>query len=282
MNCPHCNSPSAEGKKYCADCGTPLDPQTKQLEALVKTKVEEFFKANFQDQKAVEIKTSQAVVERVHGWAKLFGFFIGLPFAALLIMLSVGGIQKYSDFKRMIDSVQDQVKPRVEQAKSDAEHAQRVANEAKVKAEEARRTTESVTAQVSKQLGSAAQLTKNVQALSARVSELEKQTSSQMRASTQHVEGRVTEIDQKIDAASKDIAEQQKKLASTNELVKALFSKGMTEYFQTKVDAQNVVILSAQERCVRIYVAESCADIPNDWSEVESVLPTPRIIPHKQ
>jgi hypothetical protein len=36
MDCPHCNSPSADGKKYCADCGTPRDPQTAQTAAFVR------------------------------------------------------------------------------------------------------------------------------------------------------------------------------------------------------------------------------------------------------
>ena len=49
-------------------------------------------------------------------------------------------------------------------------------------------------------------------------------------------------LDQKIDAASKEISEQEKKLASTDELVKTLFSKGVTEYFQTTANAPNVVI----------------------------------------
>ena len=121
MYCPHCNSPSVEGKKYCADCGTPLDPQTKHLETFVKAQVEEAIQQRFRNQKLVDIETSQAVAERLHGWAKLFGFFVGLPFAALLIVLGVGGIEKYSDFK-MIGSIEGQVKPKIEQAKSDAEH----------------------------------------------------------------------------------------------------------------------------------------------------------------
>jgi hypothetical protein len=42
--------------------------------------------------------------------------------------------------------------------------------------------------------------------------------------------------------AIKDIADQQKKLASTDELVKTLFSKGTTEFFTTTVNGPNVVI----------------------------------------
>src|SRR5882724_6990882 len=131
MTCPQCNSPSAEGKKYCADCGTPLDPQAKHLETFVKTQVEESIKERFKDQKLVDIETSQAIAERFHGWAKLFGFFVALPVAIVLIVLSFLGIQKYSDFKNMIGGIEQQVKPKIEQAKSDAEQAQKTASKAR-------------------------------------------------------------------------------------------------------------------------------------------------------
>ncbi len=162
--------------------------------------------------------------------------------AALLLVLGFAGIEKYSDFKNLINGVEQQVKPKIEQAGASAEQAQRIADDAQKKAEAAQKTTEAVTRQVNEQLGSATQIVKNVQSLSVRVSDLEKEASGQMRASTEHVEARVSELDHKIDAATKDIAEQQKKLASTDELVKALFSKGKTEYFQTAAPASNILI----------------------------------------
>jgi hypothetical protein len=242
MDCPRCNSPSADGKKYCADCGASFDPQTKYLETFVKSQVEDAIQQRFKDQKLVDIETSQAVVERLHGWAKMFAFFVGLPAAVVIVGLSIAGIQKYSDFKNMVSSIEQQVKPKIEQAKSDSEQAQTTARAAKSEAEDSKKTIEVATAEAKRQLGSATELAKNVRALSDRVSGLEQQTSSQMKGSSQRVDARVSELDQKIDAAAKDIADQQKKLASTDELVKALFSKGTTEYFPTTANGSNVVI----------------------------------------
>jgi hypothetical protein len=242
MNCPHCNSTSAEGKKYCADCGTPLDPQTEHLESFVKTQVEESIKERFKDQKLVDIETSQAVAERLYGWAKLFASFVGVPLGLFIIWLSIAGIEKYSDFSKLVASIEEQVKPKIEQAKSDAEQAQKTAREAKGEAEDSKKTIEGATAEAKRQLGSAAELAKNVKALSDRVSGLEQQTSNQMKGSSQRVDTRVAELDQKIDAATKDITAQQKKLASTDELVKTLFSKGTTEFFPTTANGPNVVI----------------------------------------
>src|SRR6267378_6209028 len=196
MNCPHCDSPSAEGKKYCADCGTPLDTQTAHLESLVKDQVEESIKEKFKDQKLVDIETSQAIAERLHGWAKMFGFFVALPLAVLVIVLGFLGIEKYGDFKKLVDSIDHQVKPKIEQAKLDSEQAQRTAKDAKSEAEDSKKTIEVATAEAKRQLGSATELAKSVKGLSDRVSGLEQQTSSQIKGSGQRVDSRMTELDQ--------------------------------------------------------------------------------------
>jgi hypothetical protein len=43
----------------------------------------------------------------------------------------------------------------------------------------------------------------------------------------------VVELDGKVEAANRNISTQQAKLTRTNELVTAMFSKGLTEYFST-------------------------------------------------
>jgi uncharacterized coiled-coil protein SlyX len=236
MNCLRCNNPSPEGKKFCADCGSPLDLEAIRFEARVGKAVEETLNSKFKDQKFIQLETSQAIAERLQGWAKLFGFFVGLPFAMLLLIVSVFGIEKVSDLRELVDGVEKQVKPRVQEAKSSAEQAQAMADDAQKKSVAAEKTVEGVVQQTKQQLGSATQLVNNVHDLSQRVSDLETKASGQMQA-------RVTELNQKVDAATKNIEEQQKKLASTDELVKALFSKGQTEYFVTSQPAPNVIVV---------------------------------------
>jgi hypothetical protein len=215
------------------------------MEEVIKAQINESIDRRFRDQKLIAVETSEAIVNRVYGWAKLFAFFVGIPLALLVLGLSFAGIEKYSDFTKLINSVEGQIKPRIEQANASAGQAQQEAEEAQNKATEAKKTIENVTTQVNKQLGSAAELSKGVQSLSNRVSELESKTSQQMTASSQRVDSRVADLDKKIDAASKDIVEQQKKLASTNELVKSIFSKGTTEYFDTKANNSRTVIVPA-------------------------------------
>jgi hypothetical protein len=242
MNCPHCNVPVGEGKKFCADCGTPLDPQTNYLKSFVTIQIEQAISEKFKDRKLIDIETSEVIVQRIFGWAKSFGFFVGIPLGLFLIGLSIAGVENYRDFSKIVAAVEEQIKPKIERAKSDAELAQKTAREAKSEADDSKRVIEAATVEAKRQLGSASDLARNVRALSDRVSGLEQQTSNQMKGSSQRIEARVAEVNQKIDSAAKEISEQEKKLASTDELVTALFSKGVTEYFQTTANAPNVVI----------------------------------------
>jgi F0F1-type ATP synthase membrane subunit b/b' len=240
MNCPRCNTPSPEGKNYCADCGTPLNITLTYLEGFVTKQIKESLDAKFKDQKLVEMETAQAVVERVYGWSKLFAYFIAIPLALLLVGFSIAGIRKYEDFTGLVRGAEAQIKPRLEQANASSEAAKQQADEAQRKAEGARKTVES-------ELKSASGVADKVQTLSTKFSELEQQTSLQMKGAGERVDKQMVELDKRIDAAMKDIAEQQRKLASTNELVKSLFSKGKTEYFDTKTKSAKLVTIPASK-----------------------------------
>lgn len=206
MECPRCKSSSPEGKRYCADCGSSLDASLVHLDDVVRAEVKKTLDSEFKGQKFVDIETSEAIVSRINRWAKLFGFFVGIPLALILIGLGVAGFDKYSDFKDLINSIESQVKPRVEQAKADADSAKDEADGAKKEANEAKETIGSVTEQINKELGSAKNTTTSVQALSDRVSILDKTTSRKMDESSKQVDARMAELDQKIDGATKDIA----------------------------------------------------------------------------
>jgi hypothetical protein len=100
------------------------------------------------------------------------------------------------------------------------------AQDAEAKAEAAIESINTATAKMNTQLSSAQQL-------STKVSRLESETANQIAGASQHIEDRVTELDKSVVSANKEIAEQQKKLTSTNELVTAMFSKRLTQTFVT-------------------------------------------------
>jgi hypothetical protein len=243
MNCPICNTSGPDGKKYCAECGAPLDPQTKYLESAIHRQIEEEIEKRFKDRNLVDVETTQAIAGRLLSWVKMFAYPAGALIALCLIVLGFFGIERYSDLNTLVTNVEKDIKPKVAQATSDAEQAQKTANEAKVEAQDSKKTIETATAEAKKQLGSATELAGNVRALSGRVSGLEQRTSNQINDSSKRVDVRMAELDQKIDTASRDISEQQKKLASTDVLVKALFSTGTTEYFPTTANGPNILVV---------------------------------------
>lgn len=53
MNCPRCKTAHPDGKNYCSDCGTQLNPSLTYLEDVVRDQIKESLEARFKDQKLV-------------------------------------------------------------------------------------------------------------------------------------------------------------------------------------------------------------------------------------
>jgi uncharacterized protein YoxC len=62
---------------------------------------------DFKDQRLLEVDTAEKIADRVMRWAKLFGFFIGIPVAIIGIALGALGIKSISDLKAMQARVDD-------------------------------------------------------------------------------------------------------------------------------------------------------------------------------
>src|SRR5580693_6683592 len=59
--CPKCNAPSAPEKKFCADCGAPLGPESAQMRTLVDSQIDRAFETRFKDQQYIALETSVAI-----------------------------------------------------------------------------------------------------------------------------------------------------------------------------------------------------------------------------
>ena len=221
MNCPQCTADNPEGKNFCSDCGSLLTPQ---LKPLVRAQVEEYIQEHFKDRNVIEIETTERIATRLLKWARLYYAF---PAAALVIILTLFGVSDYSDFHKTIQRATQELKPKLDRALSEADTATKKAQEAEGKSDEAVKSINAATVKLNAQVASAQQL-------SDRASGLESQTANQIANASKHVESRVTELDKKVEDANKEIAAQQEKLTSTNDLVKAMFSKGLNEFFQTE------------------------------------------------
>jgi len=96
-----------EGNKYCGQCGFALDAAASSLRALVeetlKQQLEAAFDARFKDGQVVQVEITEAIAEKLSNWARMLGFFIGVPITVLLLVLGFLGYSKFSDFSNLVE-----------------------------------------------------------------------------------------------------------------------------------------------------------------------------------
>ena len=213
MKCPQCTIENVEGKNFCSDCGAPLTPQ---LIPAVRTQIETYIKEHFKGQELVDVSTTELITKRFVRWGKWFFFPATILYALLGFTLGFFGVRDYSDVHKA------------------AEHAVVESNEATQKAREAESTSTAAIKVINDVTGKMTTQLTSTQKLSDKVSGLEKKTSDQIAEANSHIESQVKELDKKVDAANRAIAEQQVKLATTNERVNtAISSRVKFETFQT-------------------------------------------------
>jgi hypothetical protein len=105
LTCPVCEKDNAPDHRCCKECGARLNDESGSLAEQVLRIV----KRELRDQKVVELETTQAILERISGWAKLFGFFVAIPLAILVATLAIWGVTKFTDFNSKIDQAQADV-----------------------------------------------------------------------------------------------------------------------------------------------------------------------------
>lgn len=129
MPCDQCADALAKGRKFCNNCGTAtgtlsVEALNKQVVDLTAQVSELLAERNSSEQKFLEVDTAQNVVDRLMGWAKLFGFFVGIPIALVLIGLSIWAGKSIKDFHDLASAGQASVNATLEKAKLDAKTAE--------------------------------------------------------------------------------------------------------------------------------------------------------------
>jgi hypothetical protein len=124
VECPRCKAENPDGKRFCGDCGGPLEPALLAINQFIGTSLRDQVKSilneNYKDQKLVDLETTQAIASRFSEWAKLLGFFIGIPVAILLLILAALGIKTYTDFLVQVGKTQQDVTAQLKTAQASA------------------------------------------------------------------------------------------------------------------------------------------------------------------
>jgi hypothetical protein len=120
MECTECKRQNQPDSKFCVECGTLLAPiqwPAGEFRAYLRREIVDTVHDEFKDQKTVEIETTQAIAERLAGWAKLLWAFVGIPVGVLLFVIAFLGVKSYSDFSSKVAQAQSEVTKRLERAK---------------------------------------------------------------------------------------------------------------------------------------------------------------------
>jgi hypothetical protein len=79
---------------------------SEKLDALIATALD----TRFKDKSVVEVQLAAAVADRLIGWSKVFGAFVAVPIAAILLILSLFGWSKFDDVRRAAKDADDVLK----------------------------------------------------------------------------------------------------------------------------------------------------------------------------
>ena len=123
QTCTVCDAQTTIGHKYCHNCGAALasDEVLKEVSAATLAPlVRQLVSREFKDKSVVETEVSEAILNKLLSWAKLFAFFIGVPLALFLSWLAVVGISGASDLKSIVKNAVQAVNGEVEQTRQHA------------------------------------------------------------------------------------------------------------------------------------------------------------------
>ena len=124
MLCGVCGSESPNGKKFCGECGASLQKDD-ALTSVVQREAERILASKLKDQKLVEVEITQGIVARLSDWAKLFGFFVGIPLALLTLVLGALGLRTYSDFVTQVKAAREEALRPLQDTKKEADRIAR-------------------------------------------------------------------------------------------------------------------------------------------------------------
>ncbi len=113
MDCPKCGMSNPQDTNYCGYCGAMLktvnDVPIALIESAVEQRVATVLGNRFKEQKLVEFEIERTALERISSWAKLLGFFVGIPVVLLGLTLAIWGISNLVDFNRKVATAKEEI-----------------------------------------------------------------------------------------------------------------------------------------------------------------------------
>lgn len=97
-------------QRFCGQCGKALETQADARSIVASVEFQEAVEAliakRLKDSKVLEVETTEAIVNRLSNWAKLFAFFVGVPLALFLAWFAMLGFKSLSDLREQVNATQ--------------------------------------------------------------------------------------------------------------------------------------------------------------------------------
>ncbi|MBI4748574.1 MAG: hypothetical protein HY774_08785 [Acidobacteria bacterium] len=140
MNCPRCSAGNPDGKKYCGDCGTLLDPNLSLTTPEGRAFLKALLKEEFKDREVVEHQVALAVWDIFYKRIQIATVVMG----SFLLVLSVLGWSKYKDINVVLQDALVQAENARTKAQAVNDDVQRILGNAQQALNEANQNVEVV------------------------------------------------------------------------------------------------------------------------------------------
>jgi hypothetical protein len=119
MECIRCKAQNPDGKKYCGDCGSPLQQTIASLvETIVAENLDAAFEKKLKDYRQTEFDVTERVANRLLGWAKAGVAIISVPIV-ILGGFGIKGVLDINSQKAEIQNLATATKSDIEKLKKD-------------------------------------------------------------------------------------------------------------------------------------------------------------------
>ena len=135
MPCELCLEALSNGQNFCSHCGDrtqSVTVESLQLQIVsLNGQIAKLIEAREgAEQRFLEIDTTEKIVTRVMTWAKVFGFFVGIPLLITLTVLGILAGKSYENFSDIVRGATSSVNVVLDRARADARSAEQQASSA--------------------------------------------------------------------------------------------------------------------------------------------------------
>jgi len=205
MICKNCNAESPDNQRFCGFCGAKTRPESLEEVQLRLASVEKLVDKQAQtrtiDQKFLDVDTTEKVVTRLMNWAKVFAFFVGIPFALFLLIATLYVGKSFTNLSELAENARESVKPILNEARSTAESAKRTASDALGISQEVKRSVESTKSKLSELQKDIGKGSEQVQQLAAQIREAQSAVSA-LRMKATEGSNEIKRLSQQIETVS--------------------------------------------------------------------------------